>query len=46
MGVACPCIYAGADPDIQELKRGGAEGKYLQCEDFALRHSHFGEIWL
>ena len=31
---------------IQELKGGGAEVKYLQRENFTLRHSHFGVIWL
>ena len=31
---------------IQELKGGGAEVKYLQRENYTLRHSHFGVIWL
>ena len=31
---------------IQELKGGGAEVKYLQRENFTLRHSYFGVIWL
>ena len=35
-------MYTGADPGIEG---GGAEVKYLQRENFTLRHSHFGVIW-